>query len=343
MSYLKHNPSESDKKRTDSAPIRDFSQQDQLKRSFADQPFQDQVQALTPPRHFPSMVQASTMSTSKGSAREDGKKKGSIPKISGAPGKELIRGIEEGREDPPVTESSESTSEESGTGSTSSNLTLTTSFTSDYEQPNSLTPSPFGSMSPSFEFTDVEWTVSGSTCNVTGKLMCHYPWGVAGGTRLDVPSATDGVVTDEDHASSGKKVWETIVDDLTPSSTSPYKSRRSHFWSESLTARHEQYHGTDDYAWITSTGLPDAQTYIQSQTASSGSTEAEVNRIVETARRQIAQGSDEYYGLPAAHSDREGEIRAYGDGKDLYQSLADAVQERGEALGTETSTPESGN
>jgi hypothetical protein len=209
---------------------------------------------------------------------------------------------------------------------------VTTTITSGYDQPNTLAVSPFGEMVPNFEFTNLAWTVTGNTCNVVARLACHYPWGINGGGCTDVPSGNDAVVTTAAHPSSGKKVWETIVDDLTPTAASPFKSRRTYYWSSALTARHERYHGTDDYAWVTSTGQPDALAFIQSRTVSRAQTAADVRTVMDQARRRIAQGSDTYYGVTLAHDARPGEIRAYNEGKAAYQALADAVRVRGRAL-----------
>ena len=268
----------------------------------------------------------------------EGGQSGTIARIGPAEGESIVRGAGEGQEDLQATRSDNGTPDAGPGGTTGAtptptpNLTVTTAITSSYDQLNSLTVPPFGEMIPSFEFLDVTWTVSGNTCNVSARLMCHYPWGVNGGTAIDVPSGADPVVTNAMHPSSGKKVWETIVDDLTPSGTSPHKSPRDHYWSSALTGRHERYHGIDDYAWVTSTGKPDAEAFIQSRTISRASTGADVTSALDQARRRVAQGSDAYYGVGLDHNLRPGEIRAYADGRPHYQALADAVTVRGRAL-----------
>lgn len=261
---------------------------------------------------------------------------GTIDRVGGEPGEGTERGAGEGLEDRldggGGSGGSGSGGPPAATPTPAANLTVTTSFTSEYDQPNSLSPSPFGAMIPGFEFTGITWTVSGNTCNIAGRLSCHYPWGVNGGGRTDVASGTDAAVTASAHPSSGKKVWETIVDDLKPAAASPHKSQRTHYWSQSLTSRHERYHGTDDYSWVTSTGKPDAEAFVQSRTVSRGATGTDVTGVLESARRRVAQGSDAYYGVSLGHDSRPGEIRAYGDGRPHYQALADAVRTQGQAL-----------
>lgn len=273
-------------------------------------------------------------------ATASGGQSGTIDRIGAAPGEAFERGAGEGLEDLPARRDGGTPtppgSGGAGAGPTPTppapNLSVTTTLTSDYDQPNTLSPSPFGAMTPNFEFTNIVWTVSGDTCNISARLACHYPWGINGGGRTDVPSGTDAVVTTVAHPSSGKKVWETIVDDLTPGTASPHKSPRTNYWSSSFTARHERYHGTDDYAWVTSTGKPDALAFIQSRTVSRADTATDVTGVLDHARRRVAQGSDAYYGVSLAHDARPGEIRAYADGRPHYQALADAVRTQGRAL-----------
>lgn len=221
----------------------------------------------------------------------------------------------------------------SGLGGMMDTLTVNATVTASYDQPNTLTPAPFGSMNPNFEFTGVSWANSGGVCNVTAHLNCHYPWGVSGGGNLDVPSATDAVVTNAPHAASGKKTYEAIADDLTPRAGSPFKSPRNWFWSQALTERHERFHGTDDWGWINSAGKPAAVAFINSQTVRGGfSTDGAVRALLSQARQRIADGSDAFYGASLGHDARPGEIRAYTDGRASYTALANAVTAQGAVL-----------
>lgn len=199
----------------------------------------------------------------------------------------------------------------------------------------------FGQMNPTITFTGFTFSRSGNTVTLTGSITGDFQWGVNAGGRTDVPSGTADVVTNEDHASSGKKVWETIVDDLMPSDASPHKSSRAHFWSEALTEQHEKFHADDFKGWCESTGRADAVSYFNARTVSSSNINGGLGTLLSACRSDFVSKMFEYYfGGPAdpGHSARAGEITAYADGKPGYTALAEAVKAHGESLAEAPST-----
>ncbi|MFT7579554.1 MAG: hypothetical protein ACI9MR_001220 [Myxococcota bacterium] len=200
---------------------------------------------------------------------------------------------------------------------------------------NGFAAPAFGQMDPTITFSGFSYTRSGNTITLSGSIAGDFQWGVNAGGRTDVTSGAADVVTLEEHPSSGKKVWETIVDDLTPSNASPHKSPRSHYWSEALTAQHEEFHAVDFKDWCTSTGRPDAVSYFNARTISSADINGGLQTMVSGCRSDFVRMMFEYYlggPSPVAHSSRAGEITAYADGKDGYEALAEAVKTQAAAL-----------
>ena len=201
-------------------------------------------------------------------------------------------------------------------------------------QPPGKPVSPFGAESFEPTFTGISYAFAGGKCNITGTFNPICPWGTASGGDTDVPSATDPVVT--------KDNWPAIKADLAPGASSPFKSPRSTYYSQSLVERHEKFHGTDDNGWVTSSGLAIIKASLESRNVSNGLLTAavEVAAVVEIARlKAIEENLKWYKGTGTAHDSYAGEIRAYADGKPEYQKLADAVEVQGRKLATPPPPP----
>ena len=198
---------------------------------------------------------------------------------------------------------------------------------------NDLTPSPFGAMTPDYQLT-ASYTTAGDAVNVSVAFKAIAHWGVAGGGRTDVPSGTDGAVTAAN--------YEDIYRDLVPGTSSPFKSTRTSYWSQALTERHEKYHATDDFKWINAAGLDLAKVFLESSKLKKATIDADLAALMTRVKAKLDRGSLEYYyggTSDPGHSNRAGEILAYGDGQPHYQALADAVKKQGEALKAKAAPP----
>ncbi len=196
----------------------------------------------------------------------------------------------------------------------------------------------FGQMFPSYSLS-ATYAAADNTITVGGTVNGLFRWCVNANGHTDVPSGDDAVVTAEEHAPSGKKVWEAIRDDLTPRTASPHKSPRAHFWVEDLTEQHEKFHADDFNQWCGSIGIADLNTFLATQTVAS---ESALQGVVATGvRTHISRGAIDYYlGGATTHGQRAGEITAYADGKDQYQEIADAAAVRGAELEAESGEEE---
>jgi hypothetical protein len=185
--------------------------------------------------------------------------------------------------------------------------------------------SPFGAESFEPAFSGTTWTLAGGVCKINTILDINCPWGTASGGCTDVPSGTAGMIT--------KANWQDVRDDLTPGTSSPFKSRRSKFYSQGLVERHEKFHGTDDEGWVKSSGLALAQAKAKTATINSPTAGADVARALTTCLSMLRSENLKWYkGGGSAHDSYAGEIRAYADGKAEYDKLAKAVETHGKTL-----------
>lgn len=195
-----------------------------------------------------------------------------------------------------------------------------------FSQPSGKAVSFFGAESYEPAFTGVSFAFAGGKCTISGKLDPKCPWGTDSGGRTDVPSATDAVVT--------KAKWPDIKADLEPGPTTPFKSRRTKYYSQSLVEKHEKFHGTEDNSWTSASGLGIVKTFIEAGTIAPGAgANAAVTALLDGARTKLISENGKWYkGGGASHDSYKGEIDAYADGKASYKTLADAVEAHGKTL-----------
>ncbi|MFI5022021.1 MAG: hypothetical protein ACHQRJ_10270 [Alphaproteobacteria bacterium] len=194
-----------------------------------------------------------------------------------------------------------------------------------FSQPGGRAVSQFGAEFFEPAFTGVHYAFKGGKCTISANLDIVCPWGTNSGGDTDVPSGTAPVITAAD--------WPAIKADLEPSATSPYKSPRTKYYSQSLVERHERFHGTDDHGWAIRTGLGIVKTNLEAGTAAPKTAAVDVKSLVGSARTKlVAENFKWYKGAGASHDSYAGEIRAYTDGRPLYKALADAVEARGKSL-----------
>ncbi|HUC00771.1 MAG TPA: hypothetical protein VMS11_13195, partial [Solirubrobacterales bacterium] len=169
---------------------------------------------------------------------------GTIDRISPIPGESIVRAA--GGTTPPPAKGSAKTSNPSPTPGPESKLKITATITPSRTVEESLTkadwdndPGTRGGMVNAFEIApNSRWIVQGDTCKITATLICKYRWGTDGGHRKNISFAQDEEVNTSVHPESGKKRWQTIADDFTPSPAPPHKSPEKYYWSKYLTECH---------------------------------------------------------------------------------------------------------
>lgn len=190
-----------------------------------------------------------------------------------------------------------------------------------------LGPNDFGTESFEPTFTGVSHAFAGGKCTITATFNPICPWTTQSRGRHPVPSATDAIVT--------KDNWPAIKSDLAPGTTSPFKSPRTHYYSQDLVERHEKFHGIDDYGWVTSSGLGIIKTNLEAGNIANSEPAATtaIASLLEATRLKVVNENFKWYkGTGTSHDSFAGEIRAYADGKPEYQKLADDVEVQGKKL-----------
>lgn len=158
--------------------------------------------------------------------------------------------------------------------------------------------------------------------------------------RVNVASPDAAVINDEQLEVDGetKAAWEHARDDLTPGPGPMYRTPRDHFWSGELVKRHEEFHREDLASFAESEGT-DA---VRGALEAAGNGRAQGIAALGQADVLMKNAIDQYYAgqaieprrrqeMPAFEA-RAGEHRAYADGKDAYQQLADGIAKKGEEL-----------
>jgi hypothetical protein len=219
-----------------------------------------------------------------------------------------------------------------------------------FANPGNKVTSPFGSESFIASYKGLTWKATKSektggedTINISFTLDINCPWGVNSGGKTDVPSGTDGVVTLDPH-SSGKKVYEQIVADLTPSlKEKSWVAPRSHFWSKAICERHEKFHSTDDKGWSEGAGKQVVIDYLKGKTVAHDKIDADLKTHMDNAMKEMQTANFNWYkGGAATYYSYAGEIRAFGDGKQPYLDLVADVKKQGEKLEKEAAAAKSG-
>jgi hypothetical protein len=195
-----------------------------------------------------------------------------------------------------------------------------------FSQPGGQTVSPFGSESYEPSFSGISYSFKGGKCVIKASLNLKCPWGTNGGGAIDIATAKSSLIT--------KANYKAIKADLAPSSTSPFKSPRTTYYSKALVERHEKFHGTDDKGWTQGSGIALVKKFIEGKTVtSSKSSTTDVNKVMDDARKKLIGENFKWYkGAGTSHDAYAGEIRAYADGKPHYQKLANDIEAHGKTL-----------
>jgi hypothetical protein len=173
----------------------------------------------------------------------------------------------------------------------------------------------------------IKYAVANDKCTIAATLDVVCPWGftLPPVPVEDVPSPKAPVVT--------LSTYRAIEKDLRPSTTSPFKSPRHHYYSQSLVERHEKFHGTDNFDWVKSAGLGVVKRIFETYSVRPDQADADVKLLAAFVLAWCCDYASKYYaGSGKTHDEYAGEIRAYADGRWLYDGLADGVVARGSAL-----------
>jgi hypothetical protein len=165
----------------------------------------------------------------------------------------------------------------------------------------------------------------------TIDLVCA--WGVNSGGNTDVASGTDPAVSLAPHPSTGKKSYEQIAIDLTPSAADNWRPPRSFYWSQALSSQHEKFHTTDDKGWANGAGKQVVINFLKTQTVTDHTAVGEIGAALTTAMTKMTDANFQWYsGNGKPYIQRPGEMRAFADGRTGYTALVAAVRAQGHAL-----------
>lgn len=198
---------------------------------------------------------------------------------------------------------------------------------------------PFGAMGPRIEFNDLRYKAKAKkngegTATVKGTVLFDCHWGTNSGGRKDIASANSPEVT--------KDTYQQIVSDLTPRAVEKsWVARRQQYYADHLTARHEKFHAADARSWAKDQGKTFLKNYLGKQTVviaddertDAGQLKAKMQPIADDAYNAYRSAFWTYMtGVGLTYYSYPCEEKAFGDGKEPYQKLADAVEKRGKEL-----------
>ena len=143
----------------------------------------------------------------------------------------------------------------------------------------------------------------------------------------------DPAVTIAPHPSTGKKTYEQIAIDLTPSAANNCRPPRSFYWSKALSSQHEKFHTTDDKAWANGAGKQAVVNFLKAKTVTDHTAVGEISTVLGAAITDMNNNNFQWYsGGGKPYIQRPGEMRAFADGKDFDIALAAAVRAQGRTL-----------
>jgi hypothetical protein len=206
-------------------------------------------------------------------------------------------------------------------------------ITINWSQPNTLAAGQFGEESFKASHSGATATAAGAKVKLDFTIDLVCAWGVNSGGNTDVASGTDPAVTIAPHPSTGKKTYEQIAIDLTPSAADNWRPPRSFYWSQAFSSRHEKFHTTDDKAWANGAGKQAVVNFLKAKTVTDHTAVGEISTILGDAMTDMNNNNFQWYsGGGKPYIQRPGEMRAFADGKDSYTALAAAVRAQGRTL-----------
>jgi hypothetical protein len=182
----------------------------------------------------------------------------------------------------------------------------------------------FGSATPKFT-SDLTANAVGDNVVVTGTMNVPISWGTQSLGRTNVTSADDPVVTMDN--------FMTIYYDLVPQNGRTGKKDK--YWVQAFTVAHEQVH-IADYTKDSQTELKNTINWLQQQKVDvPGKLRSALGW--KSAKEQVQPWLDQFankVGVGVQQSYLNGgEAHAYAAGVQDYQTLADAIKDKGFKLG----------
>ena len=148
---------------------------------------------------------------------------------------------------------------------------------------------------------------------VTATVSNPITFNVASGGNTNIASENDAAITHANFAS--------VASDLTPNMGDlGGRPPRTKFWARDLTVVHEQFHVSERKGFA-ATGVTDAQTWLNAQTANS----------VADVRALLAQVPAQVIATSNLKANPGKENRAYGAGAGAYTARANAITTKGNA------------
>jgi len=187
-----------------------------------------------------------------------------------------------------------------------------------------IVPKPFGSESFKPGYKDLKFKRDGNgNIDVDFTLDIKCPWGINSGNNIDVPSATDAVVTETN--------YKKIVKDLTPKKKEEsWRPPRKDYWSKAICERHEIFHSTDDKKWSEGPGKKVVIDYLNGKNVPGLFKERRLKVLLDEAMEEMCDACWDFYtGGADSYLSYAGEKRAFGDGKEPYKELAKGVRTQG--------------
>jgi hypothetical protein len=208
-----------------------------------------------------------------------------------------------------------------------------------WSNPGGQAVDAFGEESFEVSYTGASWAMNkpGDPIEVNFNLEVRCPWGVNGDGAIDIPNAASPLITADN--------VDQVVHDLTPIKVEKsWRAPRDTFWSQAICERHERFHSTDDRDWARGAGKDRFANFVSAKSIPLKPKERtkpevisrRVKRVLDQAVADMKVANMEFYtGGAGSYYSYAGEERAFGDGKQPYVQLADAIRARGEVLKAE--------
>ena len=212
-----------------------------------------------------------------------------------------------------------------------------TNIPMEFNNPGGKLTTPFGEEAFEPAYTDAAYNVTGTTkkvVNLDFKLVINAPWGTNAGGVINVPSATDGIVTAEKQPGKSIRVFQQIAKDLKPKKQEEsWVAPRDVYWAQALCERHEMFHSTDDWAWAQAAGRNLVRSYLNGRSVSHSDLDNSLIDKLDKAMQRLGTANFQFYtGGQGSYYSYAGEKRAFGDGKVPYQNLSQGVRAHGMTL-----------
>jgi hypothetical protein len=208
-----------------------------------------------------------------------------------------------------------------------------------WANPGGMAVKAFGSESFKVSYTKASYKQDGPGQPITLNfdLDVNCPWGVNPGGRIDIPSAASPNITAD--------TVDQIVHDLTPvKKEKSWRAPRDVYWSQAICERHEKFHSTDDESWAKGAGKDRFVNFLNAKTINIapgdvGKKDVLAGKLIAALDSAVADmkvaNMEFYTGGAGSYLSYAGEERAFGDGKQPYLELADAIKARGDVLKAE--------